>query len=70
MIVMERDNECERFRENSKLLMPLMTLKDGCTTFRVTYAMLKEFEEDLHVYIHLENNISFPKAIQLEVAGE
>ncbi len=28
--------------------------------------MLEEFEEDLHRHIHLENNILFPKAINLE----
>ncbi|MGO2101519.1 MAG: iron-sulfur cluster repair di-iron protein [Psychroflexus halocasei] len=39
---------------------------DACNTYRVTYAMLKEFEEDLHKHIHLENNILFPKSIQLE----
>ena len=39
---------------------------DACNTYRVTFAMLKEFEEDLHKHIHLENNILFPKAIALE----
>jgi regulator of cell morphogenesis and NO signaling len=39
---------------------------DACTTFRVTYAELAEFERDLHQHIHLENNILFPKAIALE----
>ncbi|PIQ31174.1 MAG: iron-sulfur cluster repair di-iron protein, partial [Bacteroidetes bacterium CG18_big_fil_WC_8_21_14_2_50_41_14] len=33
---------------------------------RVTIALLKEFEEDLHLHIHLENNILFPKSIKLE----
>lgn len=39
---------------------------DACTTFRLSYAKLKEFEDDLHQHIHLENNILFPKAIALE----
>lgn len=39
---------------------------DACTTYRLSYAKLKEFEEDLHQHIHLENNILFPKAIELE----
>jgi regulator of cell morphogenesis and NO signaling len=39
---------------------------DACTTFKVTYAELAEFERDLHQHIHLENNILFPKAIALE----
>lgn len=38
----------------------------ACTTFRLSYAKLKEFEDDLHQHIHLENNILFPKAIALE----
>lgn len=39
---------------------------DACSTFRVLYAKLNEFEMDLHQHIHLENNILFPKAIALE----
>ncbi len=39
---------------------------DACNSFRYAYAKLQEFEEDLHQHIHLENNILFPKAIQLE----
>lgn len=38
---------------------------DACTTFMLTYRMLKEFENDLHKHVHLENNILFPKAAQL-----
>src|SRR6266568_1773043 len=38
---------------------------DVCNTFAVTYRMLKEFEDDLHKHVHLENNILFPKASQL-----
>jgi regulator of cell morphogenesis and NO signaling len=40
--------------------------EDACTTFRLSYAKLKEFEDDLHQHIHLENNILFPKALELE----
>lgn len=38
----------------------------ACTTYRVLYNELKEFEDDLHMHVHLENNILFPKAIELE----
>lgn len=38
---------------------------DVCNTFMVTYQKLKEFEDDLHKHVHLENNILFPKAAQL-----
>ncbi len=37
---------------------------DVCNTFMVTYQMLREFEDDLHKHVHLENNILFPKAAQ------
>ena len=39
---------------------------DACTTYRVTYQELQAFESDLHKHVHLENNILFPKAIELE----
>ena len=38
---------------------------DACNTFVLTYRKLKEFEDDLHTHVHLENNILFPKAAQL-----
>ncbi|AFN74341.1 iron-sulfur cluster repair di-iron protein [Melioribacter roseus P3M-2] len=40
--------------------------EDACATFSLLYEKLKEFENDLHLHIHLENNILFPKAIELE----
>ncbi len=39
---------------------------DACNTFNLFYRELKEFEEDLHRHVHLENNILFPKSIMLE----
>jgi len=40
--------------------------ENGCNTYKVTLEELKEFEEDLHKHVHLENNILFPKSIKLE----
>lgn len=39
---------------------------EACNTFRALYAKLEEYQNDLFQHIHLENNILFPKAIQLE----
>lgn len=39
---------------------------DACTSYRILFAKLDEFERDLHEHIHLENNILFPKSIALE----
>jgi len=38
---------------------------DVCNTFTVTYQKLKEFEDDLHKHVHLENNILFLRAARL-----
>lgn len=66
MMMHEHDTEGERFREIASLTNDYTVPADGCTTYRVTFAMLKEFEENLHTHIHLENNILFPKAMELE----
>lgn len=41
---------------------------DACTTYRACFAELRRFEEDLHRHIHLENNVLFPRALDLERA--
>ncbi len=38
----------------------------ACSTVRALYEGLQALESDLHVHIHLENNILFPRAIALE----
>jgi regulator of cell morphogenesis and NO signaling len=38
----------------------------ACATVRALYEGLQVLEKDLHVHIHLENNILFPRAIALE----
>lgn len=62
----EHDAEGERFRKIAQLSNQYTPPADGCNTYQITLAYLKEFEEDLHLHIHLENNILFPKAIALE----
>jgi regulator of cell morphogenesis and NO signaling len=39
---------------------------NACTTYKLSYNELREFEQDLHQHIHLENNILFPKANTVE----
>jgi regulator of cell morphogenesis and NO signaling len=54
-------------------LARMRTLSNGfappegaCPTFRGFYQSLAEFENDLHHHVHLENNILFPRAIDLD----
>ena len=40
--------------------------EDACASYSLLFKMLDEFENDLHIHIHLENNILFPKALDIE----
>jgi len=66
MMEKEHENAGGIFKEIAELTNNYLSPKGACNTFRVLYAKLKEFQEDLHQHIHLENNILFPKAIGLE----
>lgn len=57
----------------SKSLHRLRELTDNytppahaCLSHKVSYARLKEFDNDLVQHVHLESNILFPKAIAME----
>ncbi len=39
---------------------------DGCPTWRALYAGLAELESDVHTHVHLENNVLFPRIVELE----
>ena len=66
MMMEEHDTEGIRFRKIAALSNDYTPPADACGTYKVTYSLLKEFEDDLHTHIHLENNILFPKAIETE----
>jgi regulator of cell morphogenesis and NO signaling len=40
--------------------------EDACMSYRSLYQALEGLEKDLHQHIHLENNILFPRAAELE----
>ena len=40
--------------------------EEACPTWRLMLSELKEFEEDLHRHVHLENFLLFPKALEME----
>ena len=39
---------------------------EACASYQALYRALAEFEADLHQHIHLENNILFPRAVEME----
>ncbi|MGZ3864270.1 MAG: iron-sulfur cluster repair di-iron protein [Bacteroidia bacterium] len=66
MMMLEHNTEGENFSKISELSGNYTPPASACNTYRVTYQMLQDFEKDLHTHIHLENNILFPKAAELE----
>ncbi len=68
MMFMEHDNAGELLKEIRKETNDLKTPADACMSFQALYRDLLAFEADLHQHIHLENNVLFPKALELEGA--
>ena len=66
MMMDEHTVEGHRFMKIEELSKNYTPPEDACNTYRVSFALLKEFEQDLHLHIHLENNILFPKTIEME----
>jgi regulator of cell morphogenesis and NO signaling len=65
-MIQEHQNEGERFELMAQLTGNYRVPEDGCTTYEVSLKQLADFEKDLHRHIHLENNILFVKAKELE----
>jgi regulator of cell morphogenesis and NO signaling len=52
-----------RLRELTNGFVPTA---DACNTHRALLAGLERFESDLHLHVHKENNVLFPRALALE----
>ena len=68
MMMMEHDTAGEILRELRALTSDYKVPADACISYQTLYQALENFEKDLHQHIHLENNILFPKALELENA--
>jgi regulator of cell morphogenesis and NO signaling len=68
MMTREHDDAGGLLAQIEQLTNSFNTPVGACPTYLAFYAGLKEFEQDLHQHIHLENNILFPRAIELEDA--
>lgn len=62
----EHDSVGKILAQMRKITSEYQLPDDACKSFQALYDGLKELEQNLHEHIHLENNILFPKAIQLE----
>ena len=66
MMMMEHETVGDLLRELRALSSNYTVPSDGCISYQTLYQALEAFEKDLHQHIHLENNILFPRAIELE----
>ena len=66
MMMLEHDTAGEILRDLRDVTSNYTTPSDGCISYRTLYGALEAFEKDLHQHIHLENNILFPNANELE----
>lgn len=64
----EHDSAGEQMREIRRETSEYKAPTDACPSFQALYRELGEFEADLHEHVHLENNVLFPRAIELEAA--
>jgi regulator of cell morphogenesis and NO signaling len=69
MMTQEHDAAGALLAEIRELSHSFTTPDGACPTYHAFYDGLKDFEQDLHQHIHLENNILFPRAIELEASG-
>ena len=69
MMMQEHDDAGQALRDLREVSSNYQVPADGCITFRTLYQALEEFERDLHQHIHLENNILFPRATELEAGA-
>ncbi|MCB0737792.1 MAG: iron-sulfur cluster repair di-iron protein [Bacteroidetes bacterium] len=65
VMLSEHDHAGAILKKLSKLTADFTAPEYACNTWRAYYDKLKEFEADLHLHIHLENNILFTKALAL-----
>jgi regulator of cell morphogenesis and NO signaling len=66
MMTQEHDAAGTLMAQIRDLTHNFTTPEGACPTYHAFYDGLREFEQDLHQHIHLENNILFPRAIALE----
>lgn len=64
----EHDSAGDLVKQIRKVSGDYTPATDACTSYKALYQDLREFEADLHQHVHLENNILFPRAVEMEAA--
>jgi len=66
VMIMEHETSGQALEKLSEVTNGYVVPADGCASYRALYEGLPAFAADLHQHIHLENNILFPRAVDLE----
>ena len=66
MMIHEHDSAGMALRTIRQVSAGYTPPADACVSYRTLYKALADFEVDLHLHIHLENNILFPRALEME----
>lgn len=69
MMMYEHDTAGDILRELRAATGDYAAPPDACMSYRALYGALEGFEIDLHQHIHLENNVLFPRAVEMESAA-
>lgn len=62
----EHDAAGELLRGIRRLSSDFAVPSDACISYRTLYGALEAYEADIHQHIHLENNLLFPRALEME----
>jgi regulator of cell morphogenesis and NO signaling len=60
---MEHDEHARNLEVLRRLTNHMQPPDAACTTWRALYLALRQFEEELMIHIHLENNVLFRRAL-------
>ncbi|MEO5859945.1 MAG: iron-sulfur cluster repair di-iron protein [Pyrinomonadaceae bacterium] len=66
MMMVDHEADGVRLRQMRETSNDYTLPAGACPSFTALYAGLEDLEKDLHRHIHLENNVLFPAAVELE----
>jgi regulator of cell morphogenesis and NO signaling len=69
MMLHEHDTVGQILRELRAASNDYFVPEDVCTSYQLLFRALEDFEQDIHRHVHLENNLLFPRALELEGAA-
>ncbi|MGH9520130.1 MAG: iron-sulfur cluster repair di-iron protein [Terriglobales bacterium] len=66
MMMIEHDHSGKDLGEMRAASGEFTPPPDACGTYRALYQALEDYDADMRRHVHLENNILFPRALELE----